>query len=323
MDDNEFELRYQKEIPIFQEWGNFVNKRIIESLIQTLGDKKKVDLFLKICPKPRIKDVDSILAKAFYRNKIYKDPYEEITDKVGLRYVVLLRKQIEVVSTIIEGVKDWTNSRDRDFEEEIKKDPAIFGYQSVHYVVRNQTYPSVPIGTPCEIQIRTLLQHANSELTHDTIYKQSTMVNPKVRRSVAKSMALIETTDDIFEAVDMTLRTESENINSFYSGLKSIYDSLSTSEHEIKTNIFILDAMQEILKSVNVTDIEKFVSDTPYVKEIIRQKSSVNFMYKQPVVLLILFLITKQRRQLMNLWPLPDKEIQPLFTDMGVSFRSH
>ncbi|RWP54341.1 MAG: hypothetical protein EOR07_34055 [Mesorhizobium sp.] len=30
---------------------------------------------------------------------------------------------------------------------------------------------TIAAGTPCEIQVRTILQHAYSQLTHDTIYK--------------------------------------------------------------------------------------------------------------------------------------------------------
>ena len=60
---------------------------------------------------------------------------------------------------------------------------------------------TVPVGTPCEIQIKTILQHAYSELTHDTIYKPKVDATPKMRRTAAKSMALIEATNDYFQQV--------------------------------------------------------------------------------------------------------------------------
>ena len=47
--------------------------------------------------------------------------------------------------------------------------------------------------------MRTLLQHAHSELTHDTIYKPSVVQTPAMLRAAAKSMALIEATGDYFE----------------------------------------------------------------------------------------------------------------------------
>ncbi|TOO37902.1 (p)ppGpp synthetase, partial [Vibrio parahaemolyticus] len=77
----------------------------------------------------------------------------------------------------------------------------------MHYVVRARVDLQVKglmikAGTPCEIQVRTLLQHAYAELTHDAVYKAKTVVEPEVHRTVAKSMALIETTDDFFSDVN-------------------------------------------------------------------------------------------------------------------------
>src|SRR4029453_5810322 len=79
-------------------------------------------------------------------------------------------------------------------------------FLTVHYIFRAQinfTFDCtlIPKGTPCEVQIRTLLQHAHSELTHDTIYKPSVEKTPEMERAVSKAMALIEATSDYFEDV--------------------------------------------------------------------------------------------------------------------------
>src|SRR3546814_12228521 len=43
---------------------------------------------------------------------------------------------------------------------------------------------SSDLGTPCEVQLRTLLQHAHSQLTHDTIYKPKTIASSHTKRFV-------------------------------------------------------------------------------------------------------------------------------------------
>jgi putative GTP pyrophosphokinase len=325
MNQVQFIEKYQSEIPIFQAWGNYVNRYILDSLIKTLGNTKKVELFLKIPPSPRIKDFDSIISKAFFRDKKYTDPYNEITDKVGVRYVLLLREQIKLVSDIVENNPIWHHSKDRDFEEERNLQPLIFDYQSVHYIVNNKSAITfdkitIPSNTPCEIQIRTLLQHACCELTHDTIYKPKTRTkNPNVYRSVAKSRALTEATDDIFTGVNVELQKESDQINSFLLSLKALYDCMAKNDYEEKTNVFILDAFSDLLESIKLSDIEKFLADYPSIKEIVLRKSGTSFLYRQPVILLLYYLIKHRRTSLKQLWPLTESEIQPLFSDLGIS----
>jgi putative GTP pyrophosphokinase len=325
MNQQEFTAKYESEIPINQAWGDFVNKHIVESLADKLGGRKQVDVFLKIPPIPRIKDTDSIVSKAFFRDKKYTDPYREITDKVGVRYVLLLREQIRIVSEIVETSTCWAHSKDRDFEEERNKEPLIFDYQSVHYVVNSKSATifngtSIPPDTPCEIQIRTLLQHACSELTHDTIYKPKARIkNPGIYRSIAKSRALTEAADDIFMGVNVTLQHESAKVDTFLSKLKALYDCIAKSDYEENTNLYILDALSDLLDSIEFSDIEKFLDQFPSIKEIVPRKSATFFLYRQPVVLLLYYLIKHQRTALRQLWPLTESEIQPLYTDLGVA----
>ena len=124
-----------------------------------------------------------------------------------MRFVVLLTSDIRKICDVIdnaESKKFWTASKDRDYEKERDEKPLEFTYQSVHYVLRAKQGiqlegTNIPEGTACEIQIRTLLQHAHSELTHDTLYKPKANAASSVKRTVAKSMALIEATDEFFE----------------------------------------------------------------------------------------------------------------------------
>jgi len=53
--------------------------------------------------------------------------------------------------------------------------------------------------TTCEVQVRTLLQRAYAELSHDTSYKPSVTLEGDVRLQIARAPALVETTDEIFD----------------------------------------------------------------------------------------------------------------------------
>ncbi|MBI5215069.1 MAG: hypothetical protein HY960_04900 [Ignavibacteriae bacterium] len=326
MTEQEFRTRYSSEKQVYTAWGNYVLEQLNQHLTHKLGDKGKLDSFIKINPKPRTKEIDSLVAKAFYRNKNYNNPYEDITDKVGVRYVVLLIEDIEIIKGIIENTNmTWIYSKDRDFEEERLRNPLIFDYQSVHYILRSKENLSyngieIPQSTPCEVQIRTLLQHAYSELTHDLIYKPTSYKSPQVIRSVARSMALIETTDKIFSEVDMTLRNADENINKFFNALTQIYKCYETTDIEPKINIYILDAYRETINNTNIADIEAFISRHSYLANVIKRNLDLSFLYKQPIILFIYFMIEKQKNVFRNKWPLTESELRPMFTDMGISF---
>lgn len=322
MNEMEFKTRYEAEIPIFSEWGQFVTTMVSNLLLERFDSDDDLNLFLKIPPKPRVKEINSIISKAFYRGKNYTNPYEEITDKVGVRFVVLLQEDIKLLSEIIENNPIWKFSKDRDYEEEKLKEPLIFDYQSVHYVLSskesiNKNGINIPKDIPCEVQIRTLLQHAYSELTHDTIYKPKNRTSPHVLRMVAKSMALIETTNDLFSDVFSTLESSGEMLMSYLLKLKNLYKSIAIPDSEEKLNVFILDSLQEIIVKTDVADIEKFIFKSSDIKDIINKKYNDSLIYRQPVVVLLYYLIKKQRYKLQELWPLTAAELRPLFTDLG------
>ena len=192
---SEFEIlqRWEAEQPHYDAWGRFIVQTVVNGLSSQV---KAPDLFLRLPVKHRLKDSKSLIQKALYRGKCYANPYDDIEDKVGARFVVLTSDEIPTVEKVITdfGDKFWFWEKARDFAEEREHKPWEFGYQSVHYVVRAKAGVvfdgiSVPLDIPCEIQVRTLLQHAFSEVTHDTIYKPSVKSTPEMMRAAAKAMA--------------------------------------------------------------------------------------------------------------------------------------
>lgn len=324
MNEREFILRWNQERSMYESWGALVVSEI-NSALEKQG--YHLSSFLKQPVKPRVKDEDSLIDKAFYRDKGYDNPYDEIEDKVGCRFVVLLVEHINEITKVISQKSNiWDSIECRHFSSERDKEPLLFTYQSVHYVVRAKkatTYNGIEInsGTPCEIQIRTLLQHAYAELTHDAVYKAKTLVQPKVHRTVAKSMALIETTDEFFSTVNKSLNFGTVENLSFQEHLNDLYNSkvgLNCTQAQ-KSSIVILDTFENLIDDKTINKLDKFINKNEHIIELIKQGRNNYPFYSQSIVIFLYWLIKKKKTTLKKNWPLDGKIIQILATEIGVS----
>ena len=325
MNETEFMQRWEAERPIHQVWGKYVVRTILEGL-GTLIEPQPLDTFLKIWPNPRVKEVRSLIDKAFHRSKVYADPYGDITDKVGVRFVVLLTSDIKKVEKIILSCPDWEYSKDRDYEAERLQRPLEFDYQSVHYVVRTKHELDVegiriPAGVPCEIQVRTLLQHAHSELTHDNIYKPKTTAAPHVRRTVARSLALIEATDEFFQRVVADLEAAGRPARQALDILVGLYRTeVERVPEDAKSNLLLLDAFSTKLGEGFEQRVRSFLASKPYVKARIAERAANQHLFRQPVILFAYTMAGLAPSETKKLWPLTPDELRPIYTDLGLNF---
>jgi ppGpp synthetase/RelA/SpoT-type nucleotidyltranferase len=283
-----------------------------------------VDYFLKIPPVPRVKADLKLVEKAFYRGKKYADSYRDITDKVGTRFVVLLGRDIKTVAAVIEAIPDWTLSRDRDYEEEQEANPIAFDYAAVHYVIRpkldvNVDGIVVPADTPCEVQIKTILQHAYSELTHDTIYKPQIQATPAMRRNAAKAMALLEATNDYFEMVDDQVAAALAVVTKITRDLSDIYrEETGLEPSPSLLEGLLLEAYEETVGPNTSDDVREMFSARPFLKERIKQRlSERNPLFAQPAILLAYLDIHDRGGRALRRWPLTPAEMEPLLNDFG------
>jgi putative GTP pyrophosphokinase len=320
MTEQEIRQRFSEEYSIYKAWGEYVKAEIISHLNHTYD----LNLLIKIDVPVRVKDVDSLIEKAFRPNKNYTNPYNDITDKVGVRFVVLLTEEIKLFEEAIENVEIWECSKDFDFEKKRLENPTLFEYQSSHYIVRNKQIVTsegveIPPGTPCEIQIRTLLQHAYSELSHDTIYKPSTKVSPKVHRIVARSMALIETTDDLFMEVKSLVHSDDDILIEFNNVYREhIGDS---TDYQRRANLMIIDAYREFIPTNISIEVGGYLQRYSWKADMIREKRKDNFFYRQPVIVLIVYLAETNRQRVKELWPYTKDRLEPIYSDLGIAIQ--
>lgn len=313
----QFEKQYEKDKPMYLAWGNFVVDYIFQQLDLSLVEYEKL---IKIPVKPRVKETASLIQKAFFRNKNYKNPYNDITDKVGVRFVVMVTCQIKRIADVVEASKLWEWSKDKDYEEVRKKHPEVFEYESVHYIVRaneNFKYNGVEIrkDTPCEIQIRTLEQHAYAELSHDYFYKSNHVIENKMKRYLARSSALNETTDLMFEEVYDMIENEKEEYYKLNTLLENIYPFTDYDE-ELNRSIYsnIKNMYEKYV--VGKIDLAKWI-EKDILEDIEKRKN--NSLYRQPMIILLYFMMSEHRKELIQTWEYTVDMLEPIADDLGIS----
>ena len=321
MTREEFLVRYEGDKPIYNAWGCYLKDEICQMLVCR---GIKLPSFLKIPTDVRVKENDSIIAKAFLRaEKQYANPYEDITDKVGIRFVVLELSDIDIIKTIIESNRDWHISKDVDFEENKSTKPELFVYQSVHYIVRNRSDISyngvlIPENTPCEIQIRTLLQHAYAELSHQTVYKSVTEIDPAVKRKLARSMALIEATDELFKEVRREMRAVDEKYISFidYGNLKGHF---AQPVELLNSNIF--DFYRDLIDQYDIRpgNLDAFITGKSYILDRVAKNDSENILYNQPIIYLLYYMAANYGHATRDKWAFDQSYLDSIYNDLGIS----
>lgn len=323
--EEEFIQRWESERAIYEAWGLMISREVINRLEPVIAPVR-CDYFLKTPVAPRAKDNQKLVEKAFYRNKDYANPYEDITDKVGTRFVVLLGSEISVVADILTSIEGWSYSKDRDYEEEQKKNPLQFGYAAVHFVVRpNRDVEfegvTIPANTPCEVQIKTILQHAYSELTHDTIYKPQIDATPAMQRNAAKAMALLEATNDYFEKVAEDVSNVLKSVRVMTDNLSSVYlESVGIDPKPTVLEGLLLAAYEDGTDEQYASQIESLLAEHPFIADRIKSRiGQKNPIFSQPSVLLVYLSISKSPRKAKAKWPLTLAEMEPLLNDLGES----
>ena len=143
----------------------------------------------------RAKSIESALKKArktVINNGLiehkYSNPKNDIMDLAGVRIVVYLPSDIEVVNDAINFLfQNDIRASDRENKLEKLGNDRV-GYLSTHYVIElkePEKEHSMYKNLKCEIQVRTVLQDAWAQIFHDRVYKTTTdKVNDEIDRKV-------------------------------------------------------------------------------------------------------------------------------------------
>jgi ppGpp synthetase/RelA/SpoT-type nucleotidyltranferase len=328
MNENELRVAFEARRPALQKLGEWTTEVICAELVDQLGSPVAVEKFLQIPPKPRVKETDSFLEKALIRKR-KTSPLTEITDQVGVRFVVLLLEDIDRIGSIVKSDR-WLWQKDRDHEQERLEKPDYFAYQSDHYVITTINpidYGGmiIPPGFSCEIQIRTILQHAYAEMAHSSDYKPSIHLpeedKKRVKRSLAKGSALIETTDEVFREIKNRLHEYSESVEALLVASSDIYSEMTGEKTNPDTQLsqIIGDAYREILKDTSPAKLEEWADEHKWLGGVLVKKRNESVFYRDSIVIIIGWLITEHPLVVACEWPVDGSYLEDLFVTLGVS----
>lgn len=314
-----------KEAPAYKAWGDLVASEILNSIILDESRKKQL---LKIPVQIRVKKESSIRGKiARYSGADAKDVVQDI---VGVRFVVLFSSELQLIQDAIASVGIWDAELVRDFVNQIDETPELFDYQSLHYLLKckadiHQGSLKIRAGLTCEVQIRTLLQHAYAELTHDNIYKPTQLVPAKAKRFVARSMALMESTDELFCKTLDELRSANLPRNDLFDSLVRIFKKNELWRDESvdsSMNFEIIDICRPLIDfSVILIDVVRFLSVKPFVISQILSAQLNNFLFSQPAIILLYYIVERYDDRLERLWTLNSlrEELRLVYSNLGMA----
>ncbi|MCS4305719.1 ppGpp synthetase/RelA/SpoT-type nucleotidyltransferase [Rheinheimera pacifica] len=315
----EFETWLSDNASALDAWGSFVVNSMLK-LASQAGVKPQMSSF-------RSKDVHSAIGKI--ARKGYKKPISEMTDLVGARVVVLLSKDLRAVANLLNGNDYWDVQLARDPDEEVAKSPEKFDYQSLHYELRAKADSiidgvSVPKGLCCELQIRTLMQHAYAEVAHDSIYKSTWPAPVKARRYIASSAALIDTADHLFCETMEILAEENKARGELLEQLSALYDAkISPSKiKDQKLNMVILDEFEDELQGQStLTEINDFLTRKTYIADRIKERAITDPFWAQPVVILAYWLVSRSPYEVFDKWPFAGSHdaLDMVYSDLGLN----
>lgn len=187
--------KYKKIRPLYEDYSN----RLI-SLLKSILDNQNIDYHLI---EGRAKTVESLEEKV--KRKIYGNPLKEITDLCGIRIIVYYQKDISTVEKLIK--KNFIVDKENSIDKSIILKNNEFGYLSNHYVIKlKQNRKELPEwetfkDIQCEIQLRTVLQHAWAAISHELQYKSNHDIPNFLKRRLFRLAGLFELADEEFGAV--------------------------------------------------------------------------------------------------------------------------
>ncbi|MCY1267817.1 hypothetical protein D9M69_430700 [compost metagenome] len=176
-------------------------ERLEANILTTLKqiiNKKETPIF---AIESRVKENESLINKIARKN--YQSPFEEIDDLCGIRIICYYQEDISNICKIIESEFEILKKENK--QDDLKDNQ--FGYSSYHYIIQLKkewlVYPTARglDNLRAEVQIRTMLMHTWSAISHKLLYKIKSDVPPQFIRKLNRLSALIELADEQFDAI--------------------------------------------------------------------------------------------------------------------------
>jgi putative GTP pyrophosphokinase len=216
-----------------------------ERVINLLTDLLSVQEIVTHQISSRTKSIESLSKKIDGKGDKYKS-IDDITDIIGIRIITYMDSDVDAIAKLIENefIIDIENSIDK---RKLKADQ--FGYRSLHLVASlNKSRCDLKEykkynGIKCEIQIRSILQHAWAEIEHDLGYKGEVAIPEQYKRTFNRLSALLETAGVEFDRLKNELEIYEKDVPALINTTPEIVDINQASILSfINTNTILLKA---------------------------------------------------------------------------------
>lgn len=253
---------YNKNIALYEQFSKEVEDVIIKILKSQHIPYQSVS--------HRVKKKDSYLNKC--KDNKYTDPIKQITDVSGIRIIAYTNQDVSSICKILqdEFLIDEGNSGNK--AEMLDTDKV--GYLSVHYILQlskkrlELSEYKLYENLKCEVQVRTLLQHAWAEIEHDRNYKFKGVLPKEIKRRFYLVAGALELMDYEFDKL-------SKDIDEYEKNMKK-----AVSKGNYNLDIDSKSVEQYMLKKYEGVDNIRFPSGGIIVTEEVVEEL-VSFGYKK------------------------------------------
>lgn len=185
----------------------------------------------------RAKEVASFVTKAFRKN--YTDPWEQTTDKAGVRVTLFYERHLQTALDIILDLYP-TDPYVEDKRQELEVEK--LGYLGVHVTVKVKQGAEM---LPCEVQIRTSSQGSWAVVSHHLLYKPDLVLPDSVRRSLYRLLALVELFDSEVEHAMATFTSLPEfAAASLKTAAERAFYEFRTEPYDQQLTMIVLDSIK-------------------------------------------------------------------------------
>lgn len=239
---------YKQNIKIYTAY----KERVVNLLTDLLSDQEIVIHQIS----GRTKSLESLSKKIDEKGEKYTC-IEDITDIIGIRIITYMESDVNTVSNLIE--KEFMIDTQNSIDKRILKTDQ-FGYRSLHVVIMlNESRSNLKEykkykGFKCEIQIRSILQHAWAEIEHDLGYKGEISIPDQYKRTFNRLSALLETADVEFDRLKTELKEYENRVPIL---IKSKPENVDINAASINSFLKTNDILLEVKKLIeNITGVE-------------------------------------------------------------------
>lgn len=254
-------------------YGNLADK--VRLLIEDILKENGVDYH---SITSRAKEVDSVVSKA--KLKKYKNPQSDIQDFAGIRVITFVKSDVIKACELIKPQFEIDEVNSADKGEELGDDRV--GYRSVHYIASFKedrlNFPEYKkfAGLNFEIQIRTILEHAWADISHDRTYKFNnnlTNVND-IKRRFALAAASLEMVDREFDRLaneieQLSIRVADGDLSYEIDGTSLLAYLESTFGDGIIYTVRSQKVMNTVLEELSIMNVKTLTDLDNIIKELV------------------------------------------------------